>query len=287
MTPAALLRQMASRFHQAGIPDPETDSSLLLSFLCGTPPLFLRLDTETELDESILRSYQRLAARRMTREPLQYIIGEVAFCGLSIHVDPRVLIPRPETALLCEWALEKLKSFSAPNVLDLCCGSGCIGLVIASERPDSSVTLSDCSPDALAVAGENAARLHLSVAFDQSDLAADLPQRSFDMILSNPPYIPTGACRTLQPEVKKEPAIALDGGADGLDFYRRIVLKSHVLLKPGGLLLMELGEGEAAAVSHLMESAGFSLIEIRKDLNRIDRMIYGCNAVPEEVCSIS
>lgn len=287
MTPAVLLRQMASRFRQAGIPDPETDSSLLLSSLCGSPPLSLRLDTETELDESILRSYHRLAARRMTREPLQYIIGKVSFCGLSIQVDPRVLIPRPETALLCEWALEKLKTFSTPCVLDLCCGSGCIGLTIASKRPDSFVTLSDCSPDALAVAGENAARLHLSVTFNQSDLAADLPQHSFDVILSNPPYIPTDTCSTLQPEVKMEPVIALDGGKDGLDFYRRIVLKSHVLLKPGGLLLMELGEGEAAAVSRLMESAGFSAIEIRKDLSQIDRMIFGCSAVPEEVCSKS
>ena len=278
MTPARLLRETAARFRAAGIPDPETDGALLLSSLCGKPPLFLRLDTDTELDPAILESFRALESRRLSREPLQYIMEETPFCGRLFHVDPRVLIPRPETELLCAWALEQLPPASDAAVLDLCCGSGCIGLTLAAERPSVRLTLSDLSPDALDVARLNADRLGLSVSLRCADLAAGLSAASFDCVLSNPPYIPSGDCPALQPEVLREPSMALDGGPDGLSFYRRIASESAVVLKERGFLLMELGDGEADPVQALLRAAGFENIRVRKDLRGLDRMILADKA---------
>ena len=271
MTPCSLLRQTAKRFRDAGIPDPETDSALLLSFLTGGSPLSLRLDTDTELTVSQLEEYASLAARRLSREPLQYITGETPFCGRIFTVDRSVLIPRPETEELCRWALEVLPH--GARVLDLCCGSGCIGLTLASERPDLSVTLSDLSADALHTAEINASRLGVRVSFSQSDLLSVFPDASFGCIVSNPPYIPSGQCGSLQSEVQFEPLLALDGGADGLAVYRRIVPDAARVLKEGGVLMMELGYGEAESVAALLESSGYTEIEIRKDLSGISRMI--------------
>ena len=279
MTPRELLLSAASRFRQAGIPDPETDSAWLLSSLCGSSPLSLRLDTDTVLSPSLLDAYESLAARRLAREPLQYILGSVSFCGLSLRVDPRVLIPRPETELLCSWVLESLSSpesagfFPSPRILDLCCGSGCIGLALKNALPAAEVTLSDLSADALSVASANADLLGLSVRFNRGDLASGLPLNDFHLVVCNPPYIPSSECRSLQPEVLHEPLSALDGGVDGLDFYRRLARSVPSLLVPGGLLFLELGFGEAAPVSRLLRDAGFESVEIRQDFNRIDRML--------------
>jgi len=273
MTPCALLRETAARFREAGIPDPETDSSLLLSFLTGRPPLSLRLDTESELSGSLLAGFRAMAERRLAREPLQYITGEAPFCGRVFHVDPRVLIPRPETEELCAWALEVLPSSGPCRVLDLCCGSGCIGLTLAAGRPGLDVTLADISADALEVSALNAARLGLRVSLHRGDLAEGLPVSSFDCVISNPPYIPSGECGCLQPEVRREPSLALDGGPDGLDFCRRIVSESARILKPYGLLFLEVGYGESEAVSALLASAGYTGITVRKDFAGIPRMI--------------
>ena len=137
MNPRSLLLDTAARFRAAGIPDPETDSALLLSFLTGQAPLSLRLDSDTELSAEILESFSEMAERRLAREPLQYITGEAPFFGRVFQVDSRVLIPRPETEELCAWALETLPVSDSCRVLDLCCGSGCIGLTLAAERPSS------------------------------------------------------------------------------------------------------------------------------------------------------
>lgn len=273
MTPYTLIRNTAARFREAGIPDPENDSALLLCFLTGTRnPLSLRLDTDTLLEDSVLQAYEELAERRIRREPLQYITGEAPFFGRIFRVDPRVLIPRPETELLCEWALEFLPNHTI-SVLDLCCGSGCIGLTLAAERPAWNVTLSDLSPDALLVTRSNADFLGVRVSLQQGDLLEGLPDKAFDVILSNPPYIPTKECLSLQEEVRREPVLALDGGTDGLDFYRRIVSGASRVLKNGGLLMMELGFGEAEEVRNILSGAGYSEIRIRKDLNGTNRMI--------------
>ena len=284
MTPRDLLRRTSVAFRDAGIPDPETDSALLLSSLCGRSSLELRLDMETVLSDRILRDYAKLVQRRLSREPLQYILGEVSFCGLFFQVDSRVLIPRPETELLCEWALELLKPLTSPRILDLCCGSGCIGLSLAHALPNAEITLSDCSADALAVTRENAARLGLHVILNQGDLLDGLPDDAFDMIISNPPYIPSADCAALQEEVLREPRLALDGGSDGLSFYRRIAVGASRVLKPGAFLLMELGIGEADAVSGFLSAAGFSSIAVREDLNHIARMILAVYQPLEALC---
>jgi release factor glutamine methyltransferase len=273
MTPCALLRETTRRFREAGIPDPETDGALLLSFLLGKPPLSLRLDTDSVLSPDMLDSFDTLVRRRLDREPLQYITGEAPFCGRMFFVDRRVLIPRPETEELCAWALENLPASDSCRVLDLCCGSGCIGLTLAAERPHWDVVLADCSPDALEVAALNASRLDLSVSFHQGDLTEGLADNSFDCIVSNPPYIPSAECAALQPEVLQEPSLALDGGTDGLDFYRRIADEAAKVLKPEGLLMLELGFGEAEPVSALLAAEGFTEIAVRNDFSGIPRML--------------
>ena len=273
MNPRSLLLDTAARFRAAGIPDPETDSALLLTFLTGQAPLSLRLDSDTELSAEILESFSEMAERRLAREPLQYITGEAPFFGRVFQVDSRVLIPRPETEELCAWALETLPVSDSCRVLDLCCGSGCIGLTLAAERPSLQVTLSDCSRDALDVAAANAARYSLQVSLRCGDLAEGLPPASFDCVVSNPPYIPSAECGVMQPEVLREPSLALDGGADGMDFYRRISDECLRILRPDGILLLELGYGESDAVSSLLAAAGFTGITVRKDFSGIARMM--------------
>ena len=274
MTPRELIRHTAKSFRAVGIPDPENDSALLLSHLTGKPVLELRLDMETQLNASVIASYRKLADRRISRIPLQYLLEEAHFRGHLYKVDPRALIPRPETELLVGWALSILKETASPHVLDLCCGSGCIGLAIKSEHPDAVVTLSDLSPDALSVAAENAERLSLDVSFFQADLFEGIPYSAFDLIISNPPYIPSEECDILQPEVLYEPRLALDGGADGCELYRRIVSSAVSFLAPEGKLMLELGIHESDYIAGLLSGKGYRNIEIRKDYAGIDRMIF-------------
>ena len=275
MTPAQLIREAAERLRQAGVPDARVDASLLLAHVTGRQALALRLDTDTVLDEKELEAFERLCARRAAREPLQYILGEQPFFGRPFRVTPAVLIPRPETELLCELALERVRGQASPAVLDLCCGSGCIGVTMALERPDARVTAVDISPEALAVARANADSLGARVTFAQGDLFAAVEGQRFDLILSNPPYIPTAdlAPEALQAEVQREPRLALDGGADGLNLYRRIAAEAPAHLADGGLLLMELGIGEAVAVGELCRGAGLTDVRVHPDLNGIPRVL--------------
>ena len=275
MTPRDLIRNTADVFRRAGIPDPEYDSAMLLSSLTGRSSLPLRMDTDTVLDEDMIARFQALCSRRIGREPLQYILSDAYFCGFRFHVDHRVLIPRPETELLCEWALEKMSGFTHPKGLDLCCGSGCIGITLKLRMPLSFILASDLSGDALDVAKLNASRLGADVSFIRSDLFSALPDESFDLIISNPPYIPSAECRNLQPEVMSEPLSALDGGDDGLAFYRQICRESPRHLRNGGFLLMELGDGESESVIRMMREAGFSEIEMKNDYQSLPRMICG------------
>lgn len=277
-TPRQLIRDAAARLEAAGVPDPENDAALLLSSVCRRPFLELRLDQETDLDFSDVVRFESLLYRRISREPLQYILGETSFCGLSFRTDYRALIPRPETELLCGWASEILEGRPSGRVLDLCCGTGCIGLVLKKRFPAFSVTLADLSAQALSLAMENAECLECDVKFVSSDLFSRLSGR-YDLICSNPPYIPSADCLSLQKEVQQEPVIALDGGEDGLDFYRIIAAEAPAHLVPGGWLLLELGYGEADGVVQLLSSAGFEEIQVRKDDRMIDRMV--CARCPD------
>lgn len=273
MTCRELIRRTAEQFSAAGIPDPVNDAALLLSDLTGISPLSLRLDEDTVLDYRVVEAYQSYVEQRLQRIPLQYILGEAPFFGRLFRVDSRVLIPRPETELLCEWALEVLRNHPLPRILDLCCGSGCIGITLKAEKPDAFVTCSDLSPDALSLASENAARLGVDVAFCRTDLLDGFATSGFDLIISNPPYIPSAVCADLQPEVKQEPLLALDGGPDGLSLYRRIIPDALTTLVHGGILMMELGQGEDAGVEKLLREHSFINVEIREDLSGIRRMI--------------
>ena len=273
MTPRELILATAARLRTAGIPDPATDSALMLSALLGKAPLALRLDMETVVPAEAMQRMEQWTGRREAREPLQYILGEAPFCGRMFLIGPGALIPRPETEELCRWGLEKIARISAPLVLDLCSGSGCIGLTIQLERPDAHVTLLDLSADAMAAAEKNRKKFQTEVRMVRGDLFSPLEGEKFDLILSNPPYIPEADCQRLQPEVRFEPLTALNGGADGLDFYRRIAESGKSFLHRGGMLMMELGDGEAEAVRALLLANGWEQPEIRLDMQGKKRMI--------------
>ena len=211
---------------------------------------------------------------RAKREPLQYLLGEQWFYGLPYFVDNRVLIPRQETESLCEIGIQHLKTLPAPAALDLCTGSGAIAVTLKHNCPHAAVSAADLSPDALAVAKENARRHQAEISFFQGDLLEPLNGCTFDLILSNPPYIETETCKTLQTEVLQEPRMALDGGDDGLDFYRRIAAEAHLHLNTGGMLAMEVGSTQAEAVSALLAAKNaYHNIAIFRDLYGLERIV--------------
>ncbi len=271
MNPRALLKATASAFRNAGIPDPEVDAALLLSHVTGQPPLSLRLDMTTVLSDDVLTRFDALVSRRLTRQPLQYLLNTQPFLGRDFYVDERVLIPRPETELLAERAIAALREHPHPVALDLCCGNGALAVSMALEVPGAQVHAADLSPDALAVTAKNAELLGASVTLHQGDLFAAVPEIAFDVIVSNPPYIPSADCLTLQEEVRREPMMALDGGTDGLNFYRRIASDAPNFLRPGGVLLLEVGFDQAEAVMALL--ADFADVQAHEDYQHIPRMI--------------
>mgnify|MGYP004489786971 FL=1 len=273
MTPREALKKATLMLRGANVPDPEVDSALLLSHLTGKQPLMLRLDMTTQLSEDTLCAFEKLLARRMEREPLQYLTGETVFLGQVFHVDGRVLIPRPETELLAERAMHAIRGFNTPvRVLDLCCGSGCIGLTLAGIS-GVQATLCDLSQGALEVARSNAERLHVEAEFRQGDLFAPVQGERFHVIVSNPPYIPQEECKTLQEEVRKEPLMALDGGEDGLDFYRRIAAQALEQLQPDGVLLLEAGWNQAQEITQMLRAAGMAQVDSYPDMQGIQRMV--------------
>lgn len=216
--------------------------------------------------------YEELLTRRASGVPLQYLTREQNFCGLSLYVDERVLIPRQDTECLVE---EVLRDGARGALLDLCTGSGCIPLALLKHGNFSCALGADISAEALAVAAENCARTGLSLELRQSDLFAEIPER-FDVITANPPYIESAEIESLSVEVRDyEPRLALDGAADGLAFYRRLAAESGAHLKPGGRLYLEIGMSQGAAVASLLKAAAFSDIQIIRDLAGRDRIVKG------------
>lgn len=274
MTPRVLIRNTIAVFRQAGIPDPETDAAFLLSHLTGRPILDLRLDSETELPDEIISQYEQLSKERTLRIPLQHLTGYQYFHGHEYHVNKHVLIPRPETAELVEHLTVIFRFLPAPSILDLCCGSGCIGIELALSLPDSTVTAVDISEEALHVASDNASRLGASVRFVHSDLFSSVKGEVFDLIVSNPPYIPSDECDHLQPEVMSEPRLALDGGADGLRFYSAIIPSAYDHLKDGGMIAFEIGIGEERDIVRMLQNHSFHNTRIIDDIAGIPRMIF-------------
>lgn len=265
-------RAAAAQLRAAGVPDPAWDSGQLMSRVTGLAPLMARL-SERELTAEEAAAFDALVQRRLQREPLQYILGTQDFCGRSFAVDGRVLIPRPETELLAERAVRALQGFgSGAHALDLCCGSGCLGITLALEVPSAQVDMADLSEDALAVTRKNADRLGAQVSLLRGDLWDAVDARQYQLIVSNPPYIPDEDCLVLQAEVMREPPMALKGGTDGLDFYRRIAagLRKHLL--PGGVLLLEVGFDQAERVAELLRAAGCETA-CHEDYQHILRMV--------------
>lgn len=251
------------------------DSRALLSFVMDIPFRDVPLRLDSEVTEEQEESLRKLLMRRLAGEPLQYITGEQEFMGLSFHVDPRVLIPRLDTEILAEEALGYIGG-SPCSVLDLCTGSGAIGLSIAKLADGAQVTLTDVSCDALEVARLNAKKLGVEdkVTFVRSDLF-EAVDGSFDLIVSNPPYVRSDVIPGLDTEVKDhEPMLALDGGADGLDIYMKIVEEAADHLNENGCLMMEIGFDQADDIKRMIKEEGrFGEVRVIKDLARLDRVI--------------
>jgi len=252
------------------------DAMLLLSRITGKTSAEILLHEDNVLeDEGLFLDYLE---RLQKGEPLQYVIGQWDFMGLTFRTDSRALIPRPETELLAEEALKFIGNASKPvKVLDLCTGTGCIALAIASLAESVAVTAVDISPLAVSLARENALQLALPparVRIIESDLFSEIaPSERFDVIISNPPYITSREMASLAPVVKDhEPHLALHGGTDGMDIYRPIVQKSLDYLTPGGVLLLEIGP---AAVKDLMTEAGYENISLLQDYAGLDRIVKG------------
>ena len=246
----------------------------LLAFASGKSVTAVLADSNLYASEQIEEKLSNYVNRMLAHEPLPYILGQWDFYGISLEVTPDVLIPRDDTMAVTDLALDVLRGREAPRVLDLCCGSGAIGVSLAHFLPHAQVWASDISAAALEVAQANAAqngvaeRMH----FLQGDLFAPfagLPP--FAAILANPPYIPSGEMPQLQAEVQREPALALDGGSDGLDYYRRLVPAAREYLQPGGLLFLETGYDQRESVASLLLASGYAVLQTITDYGQNHR----------------
>lgn len=273
MTIKQAILQAVKAFEAADVPDPRIDAELILCHLTGLDRMSMLMQGSKELTNEQEQRFSSLLLSRTRREPLQYLLGTQYFYGLSFQVDSRVLIPRQETETLCEWGISHLRKLTHPRALDLCTGSGAIAVTLKHECPHAEVTAADLSTDALEVASSNARLNHADVHFVQGDLWEPVQNKTFDLILSNPPYIPTLDCNTLQQEVMQEPRMALDGGADGLDFYRRIATGAAAHLSPAGMIAVEVGIGEAQDVAVLFKNAGLCDVQIINDLYGVERIV--------------
>ncbi|HLK41114.1 MAG TPA: peptide chain release factor N(5)-glutamine methyltransferase [Polyangiaceae bacterium] len=283
-TVEAVLAWATADFRARGIDTPRLDAELLLGRALQASRIALIVDAKRVLDAAELGAFRELVKRRRERQPIAYILGEREFYGRTFRVDPRVLVPRPDTEALVEVALERTRSLSmSARGLDLCTGSGCVAITIARERPTSRVVATDVSAAAIDVARNNAQRLGAyNVAFLPGDLYAAVPgEWRFDLITANPPYVPSGEIADLQPEVRDhEPRAALDGGDDGMTILCRVVSGAADRLRHGGVLAVEVGAGESTAIAARMENAGFDHVEIRRDYGRIERVVSAVLRAP-------
>ncbi len=248
--------------------------ALILAGACAWPVERLFLEPSRPLEPVAWERYRDNLKKRFAGVPLQYLLGEAGFWSLSLRVDPRVLVPRPETETLVETVLELADGLERPRIADVGTGSGCIGLALAVELPHARIHATDVSADALAVARENAAACGATnVFFHRGDLLAALPDEiKLNFLVSNPPYVATGDLPGLPPEVRAEPRLALDGGGDGLYFYRRLLADGVDRVRPGGLAVLELGFGQGPAVRELARGTPWRPLPFRDDLAGIERV---------------
>jgi release factor glutamine methyltransferase len=265
-----------------GVESPRLQTELLLAHLLKLPRMKLYLNFERVLAPAEIDSLREFVKRRSQREPLQHIVGSTSFCGYEIAVNRHALVPRPETELLAEngWNFLVTRHPSSATALDFGTGSGCIAIALAAKCPDAKIVATDISADALALAKVNAAKNNLAerIKFLQGDGFAALENfassNQFDLIISNPPYIPSAEIETLEPEVKNfDPRGALDGGADGLIFYRKIATEAKPFLKPDGKIMLEFGDGQADAVKNIFENEKWIVEAVKEDYSQRARIL--------------
>ncbi|MCE9668212.1 peptide chain release factor N(5)-glutamine methyltransferase [Myxococcus stipitatus] len=273
-----VLTWTTQHFEKRQVDAPRLTAEILLSHVLKTGRVRLYVDLDRPLSKEELGAFRALIERRLSGEPTQYLTGTKEFYNRPFKVDARVLIPRPETELLVEACLRALPKDAPARALDVCTGSGCIAISLAAERPLLSVTATDLSEGACALARENAEALQVAdrVTVLPGDLFAPLPPDAlFQVVVSNPPYIASDEIPGLSAEVRREPKLALDGGADGLLALRRVVSGARKVLAPGGLLALEMGETQGPAVLELLRAAGYEDARVEKDLERRERMAFG------------
>jgi release factor glutamine methyltransferase len=267
-----MLAAAASRLEDAGVESPRVDAELLLAHVLGTTRSGLSADSRRELTADEVAQLERLLDRRVVREPLAYVLGEWGFRRLTLKVDPRVLVPRPETEVVVERCLARLAGQAEPRVLDVGTGSGAIALAIADELPGARVTAIDASEDALAVARENAARTGLDVELVRRDLFEGLPDGPWDLVVSNPPYIREDEVDALGPEVRDwEPRAAVVGAGT----TEGVASAARLVLRPGGALVLETAGGRAEDVARLLRALGYEDVRVTDDLTGLSRVAEG------------
>ena len=260
---------------ESGCPDPTVDARWIAEDVLHMSAAELHFEGQNAPEDAQLARMNECLRRRQEGEPVQYILRRADFMGLKLYVDNRVLIPRQDTETLVEAAVIALQAKKRPRVLDLCTGSGAIGLSIGTLVPGAEITLSDVSLGALEVARRNAHDLNVEATLRHGDLFKAVGREKFDLIASNPPYIRTSELETLQREVRFEPVLALDGGLDGLGFYRRIAGEAPKHLLPGGSLYLEVGLDEARDVADMLrDNPEIGDIGILKDLCGVERVVW-------------
>lgn len=273
MTYKALYRWGMEKLQEAGIEEAALDARLLLEEICHTDRSYLLVHGDDPIEEQQEECYVNCIRRRAEHVPLQHILGYQEFMGLRFKVTPDVLIPRQDTETLVEEVMRYLHD--GMHILDMCTGSGCILLSLLKYSNDCIGVGADVSEKALTIAKENGESLELGASWIQSNLFENI-EGKYEVIVSNPPYIPSGVIPTLMQEVKEhDPMLALDGKEDGLFFYREIVAQAKGYLHPGGMLFFEIGHDQAEAVSCLMKTAGYKEVTVCKDLAGLDRVVSG------------
>ena len=285
MTVLEVIQRSTDFLAKKGVDSPRLQVELLLAHVLAQPRLKLYLNFERVLSEPELNRVRELVQRRAQREPLQHIIGSTSFCGLELAVNRHVLVPRPETEQLAESGWLFLNSLPpSPTALDFGTGIGCLAITLAVKCPTAQFTALDISADALAAARQNAARHQVEsrVNFFAGDcFAAITPNQQFNLIISNPPYIPGPEIASLEPEVRDfDPRPALDGGADGLDFYRRLSREAGHFLAPGGQIMLEFGDGQAEPVKKLFAEQMWIVEAVKADYSGRPRILIAHQSKP-------
>lgn len=279
MTVLEVIKKSSEFLAKKNVDSPRLQTELLLAHLLKLPRMKLYLNFERTLSQTELDALRALVMRRAQREPLQHIIGSTSFCGLEIAVNKHVLVPRPETELLAElgWQYLSTRNSQPATCLDFGTGSGCIAIAIASKCPAVRVVALDISANAIAVAQQNAVTSGMNdrIEFLCGDgFAALKSSDEFDLIVSNPPYIASEEIASLDPEVRDfDPRSALDGGADGLDFYRRLATEAGTFLKLGGKIIIEFGDGQAETISNIFTVKQWTVESVHQDYTKRERML--------------